>query len=195
MQVLLECLVFSLVQLDGLSAAATESFLNAWDCSAFALDEICQPHKKPTRDQQRNKEMEGEPIPHHFIPRKPHPNCILSWGLASKSTKTNLPYLLGVYHDSRRPQLTGEVALLKFLAEWENQGLGRPHVTMDSACTNMERSLVLKERCTITGSLSSTTLPYLRYSFYVLLVSYIFQIDCHWAVRFRSFPYIRGRLE
>lgn len=108
---LLDCLNFSLSQIDTLSNLLTSRYLQCWDGVEIALDETCQPHNKPTEDEQRKAVNSGEPIPHHFIKRKPHPNCILSWMVGSKSTMTNLSFIYGLFHDVTRPKLTGGMAL------------------------------------------------------------------------------------
>lgn len=41
-------------------------------------------------------EDEKDPIPHHYIPRKPHPNGLLSWTVATKSFHTKLTYILDI---------------------------------------------------------------------------------------------------
>ena len=44
----------------------------------------------------KNYEIIKDPVPHHFIPRKPHPNGLLSWVAATKSFKTSLSFVLDI---------------------------------------------------------------------------------------------------
>lgn len=53
-----------------------------------AADEHTIPLKKPTEEVALAAQKAGDPIPHHYIKRKPHPNCVVIWGLATKSSKT-----------------------------------------------------------------------------------------------------------
>jgi len=61
--------------------------------SVVAIDETIFAYKvrKEVRVEFENKK---DPIPIHYIPRKPHPNGLLAWVLATKSDHTNKPYVL-----------------------------------------------------------------------------------------------------
>lgn len=105
-------------QFAALAEIMNHCFIHLWNCSEVCLDETCQPQKKPTTEQAQQSERLGWPIPHHYIIRKPHPNCILSWLAASKSDATLLTFVLFIQHDLTRPKLTGADALKNFLRLW-----------------------------------------------------------------------------
>jgi len=47
--------------------------------------------RKEVKEEYENRK---DPIPMHYIPRKPHKNGLLAWVLATKSDHTNKPYVL-----------------------------------------------------------------------------------------------------
>ena len=87
---------------------------DVWEASEFALDESTIPHKKPTAVQAAEAERMGDPIPHHFIPRKPNPNCILSWTVATKSDATGIPFVFDFFFDLSKPGISGREACISF---------------------------------------------------------------------------------
>jgi len=104
----------------------------AWTSSSeVAIDESTIPHAKPTDHEQLEATRKGDPIPHHYIPRKPAPNCLLAWVMATKSTKTKLPFLLDAAFDFY--QVSGRDACIEFRRNWTYQH--PPHFVVDAAIT------------------------------------------------------------
>jgi hypothetical protein len=107
---------------------------SSWSSSSeVAVDESVIPHPKPTDKDQLLATQRGDTIPHHFIPRKPHPNCLLVWVMATKATKTGLPYLLDAAYDFFG--VSGRDACAAFHNKWTYNH--PPHFVVDAAIMGM----------------------------------------------------------
>jgi hypothetical protein len=122
---------FNLQSLVSLFRVASQQ---AWTSSSeVAVDESTIPHPKPKDHEQLEATRRGDPIPHHYIPRKPHPNCLLVWVMATKSTKTGLPFLLDASFDFFG--VSGRNACAEFVRNWTYKH--PPHFIVDAAITGM----------------------------------------------------------
>jgi hypothetical protein len=60
-----------------------------------------------------------DPVPHHYVPRKPHPNCMLVYKLCTRISSSGLPYLIDFEPCLNLDHaITGEKATLNFLERW-----------------------------------------------------------------------------
>jgi len=90
-----------------------------WNCSqTIAFDEMTIPHQKPSQEAQKQAEAAGNPIPHHYIKRKPHPNCFIIWVMATKSSSSGLPYVLDLVPDLTIPMISARAGLKTVLSRW-----------------------------------------------------------------------------
>lgn len=80
----------------------------------------------------KNKMMnQGDQIPLVYIPRKPHPNGLLTYVLACTTPRSNKPFVLNLVPFKKFPQITAREALQECVQQWPYTH--PPHITGDSA--------------------------------------------------------------
>lgn len=153
------CFIFTDAELQSISELIKGISKARWSAGTdLAVDEHTIAIKKPSEATHLKAQQSGDPIPHHYIPRKPHPNCLLIWLCGTKSTTTGLSYILDLEPDLSVPTVSGRKALRNFASRWSYAH--RPHFVVDSAL--MGRNLVndmTALSCFVTGSTSKNEMP------------------------------------
>lgn len=155
------CFIFTDAELQSISELIKGISKARWSAGTdLAVDEHTIAIKKPSEATHLKAQQSGDPIPHHYIPRKPHPNCLLIWLCGTKSTTTGLSYILDLEPDLSVPTVSGRKALRNFASRWSYAH--RPHFVVDSAL--MGRNLVndmTALSCFVTGSTSKNEMPWM----------------------------------
>lgn len=106
----------------------------------------------------KQKELKDE-IPTVYIPRKPHPNGLMVYNVATVSDRTGLPYILAMYPFFKFPQLSPREALITAAKQWRYVTPG--HFIVDAAFGCMDLFEEKFEKPTyFTSSMPVTTIPH-----------------------------------
>jgi len=108
---------FTIEQLQDIFNQIRSSFQKYWDPgSIMIIDESLYAYKP--KNTTIAKIENTEPIPVVYIPRKPHPNGLLNFLFATKSSNTGLPYVIDFQPHLTHPQLTPSEIVRLFVARW-----------------------------------------------------------------------------
>lgn len=83
----------------------------------------------------REKLSQSDPVPKHYIPRKKHPNCLVVYQLATKSTRTGEPYIIDIEPSLTVPLVAPREVTRRFLRRWSYPI--KPHLIFDAAFSGM----------------------------------------------------------
>ena len=171
-QALMTCYVFSNEEMDELVNLLMFNSRAVWsDVVDAAYDEMLIPNQKPSNEKRSQMQEAGDPIPHHYIPRKPHPNGLLAWVLATKSSLTRLPFCLWIVPDYGCPTVSARDGLRKVMAQWDGRKL---HFVTDAAVGGFTLiDEIAKWGGWLTSSISQNSSPWL------------------WRLLARDTPYLR----
>jgi len=112
-------LLFDSNALEELCNDISSTFKSLWNPSAtVSFDESIWAYEPRPETKRRYEYVLKDPIPVVYIPRKPHPNGFLCWLLVSKSSKTNLPFILDIIPHVRFPQISAQQAIRRMLSNW-----------------------------------------------------------------------------
>ena len=105
-------------EFDALEEALRKAYQDSWiPGREVVADESVWAYKPSKNVLDRLRELNIR-IPLVYIPRKPHPNGLMAYQLATKSSTTGLPYILDFIVHRSFPQISAQEAAKEFADRW-----------------------------------------------------------------------------
>jgi hypothetical protein len=156
---ILGCLIPNNQEMEQMFSSLREDFQkNYIPGTDVANDECCYAYFV-SKEKRKKYELANDPVPQYYIPRKKHPNCLLTYMLASKSAQTGLPYVLDIEPSIKFPFVTPRETTTKFLDRWCYEH--KPHLVCDAAFGGMDPMQDIENRGTfVTYSMNVREIPF-----------------------------------
>lgn len=128
---ILSCSQPTTLQFEELEKLYSAIFSRNWDAGPVVSHDETVFAYQPAKRTKKVAEDALDPIPLVYIPRKPHPNGLLSYMTCGKSGQTGLVYVLKIQSFFKHPQLSARESLRNAIESWQHSTT--PHFICDAA--------------------------------------------------------------
>lgn len=143
-------------QFESLEKLFNDTFTGCWDAGSIVAHDETVFSYQPAKNTKKAAEEGLDPIPLVFIPRKPHPNGLLSYLTCGRSGQTDLVYVLRIQPFYKHPQFSARDSLRTTIETWPYDTI--PHFVCDAAFGH-EEIFQLPKPFMATFSMSTNVLP------------------------------------